>query len=97
MVKKCRLTMLKITHIARNSMFAILILEGKIIGKWVAELKRVCKQYLSEGKRIGLDLSEVRSVDKRGIKMLNDLATREVQLSNCSLNILNMMRSLSEW
>ncbi len=63
---------------------ATLKLEGRVIGPWVDELRRVCERVLASGARLTLDLSDVSFVDRAGIRLFRSLTERDVMLLNGS-------------
>ena len=62
----------------------LLALEGWLVGPWVDELRRESEQQLSESKALQLDLAKVLFVDPRGVALLRELASRQVECLNCS-------------
>ena len=61
-----------------------LVLEGRLVGPWVDELRKQSEQALSEAKTLTLDLAQVLFVDARGAALLRELAIRQVEHVNCS-------------
>jgi len=59
-------------------------LEGRLIGPWVEELRRLSDQALSQQKTVSLDLQKVWFVDLQGVDLLRDLASKKVTQINCS-------------
>jgi len=59
-------------------------LEGRLIGPWVEELRRLSDQALSQQKTVSLDLQKVWFVDLQGVDLLRDLASKKVAQVNCS-------------
>jgi ABC-type transporter Mla MlaB component len=59
-------------------------LEGRLIGPWVEELRRLSDQALSQQKVISLDLEKVWFIDLQGVDLLRDLAKKRVTQINCS-------------
>ena len=76
--------MLKISIINDSDQAIELQLEGKLVGPWVEELRRLSDEALSQQKNVSLDLKKVWFVDSRGVTLLNDLAKRQVSELNCS-------------
>ena len=76
--------MLKISIIHRADEGIQFQLEGKIIGPWVEELRRLSDQALSQQKVISLDLDKVWFIDPQGVELLRDLAKKRVTQINCS-------------
>ena len=59
-------------------------LEGKLVGPWIEELRRVTEQALTEGKKVSLDLEKLRFVDLEGVVLLRTLIAKNVKPLNCS-------------
>jgi len=59
-------------------------LEGRLIGPWVEELRRLSDQALSQQKTVSLDLQKVWFVDLQGVDLLRYLAKKQVTEINCS-------------
>jgi len=59
-------------------------LEGRLIGPWVEELRRLSDQALSQQKTVSVDLQKVWFVDLQGVDLLRDLAKKQVTQINCS-------------
>jgi ABC-type transporter Mla MlaB component len=59
-------------------------LEGRLIGPWVEELRRLSDQALSQQQVISLDLEKVWFIDPQGVELLRDLAKKRVTQVNCS-------------
>ena len=59
-------------------------LEGKLVGPWVEELRKLSDEALSLQKNVSLDLERVWFVDSHGVTLLRDLAKRQVSELNCS-------------
>ena len=76
--------MLKIVPVENPNGGARLLLEGQIIGPWVAELERACGPILSNGGGLELDLSSVSFLSREGVRLLWMLRDRQVALLHCS-------------
>ncbi len=59
-------------------------LEGRMIGAWVDEVRRSCRDALGRGATVTLDLSAVSFVDADGVVLLRELASRQVVLANAT-------------
>jgi ABC-type transporter Mla MlaB component len=59
-------------------------LEGKLVGPWVEELRRLSNAALARSEAVSLDLEKVWFVDSHGIALLKDLAKQKVAHLNCS-------------
>ena len=76
--------MLRIAIIHRADEGIQFQLEGRLIGPWVEELRRLSDQALSQQKTVSLDLQKVWFVDLQGVDLLRDLASKKVAQVNCS-------------
>jgi hypothetical protein len=52
-----------------------LMLEGRLVGPWIAELRRVCSEYGAPAttKKLTIDLCGLTSMDVSGQQLLQDL------------------------
>ena len=75
--------MLRLTRTNRHPDEIVLVLEGQLIGAWVGLLEEECVQLLLTERRVLLDLASVTFVDRRGARLLRDLAERTAGLINC--------------
>src|SRR5439155_14426592 len=62
----------------------ILILEGRVVGPWVEELRATCAPHLKDGHSLILDLTGVSFADAAGIELLAGLIERRIILANAS-------------
>ena len=76
--------MLRITEASASPSEAVLRLEGRVTGVWVAEAEKACDKVLKTGSRLTLDLADVAFVDRGGIALFQELSARGVTISNCS-------------
>ena len=76
--------MLKISQAGTPNHSVTLKLEGRVVGPWVEELRRICEPLLAENRAVKLDLAEVSYVDAEGVTTLNGFKARGVKLKNCS-------------
>ncbi len=76
--------MLRIEFVDGPSDATTLRLEGRVIGPWVDELRRVCERALASGGTLTLDLGDVSFVDRAGVRLLKSLTGRDVMLLNGS-------------
>jgi anti-anti-sigma regulatory factor len=78
--------MLRITEqTAAEGSGAVLRLEGRVTGLWVAELRReVDARYRPDGPPVVLDLEAVSYIDTAGIEFFDQVATA-IRVINCSL------------
>jgi ABC-type transporter Mla MlaB component len=71
-------------------------LEGKLVGPWVEELRKLSDQALSLQKNVSLDLERVWFVDSRGVTLLRDLAKRQVSELNCSQFVSQQLKEATQ-
>jgi hypothetical protein len=76
--------MLKITAITPMTQVCMLWLEGQLIGPWVKELERCCKDARANGGRLVLELAGVSFIDNDGLGFLQGLTDGAVTLINPS-------------
>jgi hypothetical protein len=76
--------MLKISEVGTPNHFITLKLEGRVVGPWVEELRRICELFLADERPLNLDLAEVSYVDPGGVAALNGFKARGASLNNCS-------------
>ena len=87
--------MLRIGAAAGTGKGRALSLEGRVIGPWVDELDRACREILATGAPLTLDLREVAFVDRDGLELLRDLVDRGVSVVNCPAFVCEQLRALS--
>ena len=85
--------MLKIVSIPNGSGPATLVLEGRLIGPWIEELRRSCEQAFGSSQGLTLDLAAVSFVDRGGLALLRSLADRHARLDNCSPFVAEQLRT----
>lgn len=76
--------MLKISVTSESVEATSFQLEGKLVGPWVEELRRLSDAALAKSEAVSLDLEKVWFVDSQGIALLRDLAKQKVAQLNCS-------------
>ena len=77
--------MLKVLSIADGKPDRRVIrIEGKLIGRWVPELKKFCEPMLTRGERFSLDCENLTFADAEGIALMRTLQHRQVPLLKCS-------------
>jgi ABC-type transporter Mla MlaB component len=69
-----------------------LVLEGRLVGPWVNELRKESERALSGAKNVTLDLGKVWFVDANGAALLRELAGRQVEQVNCSIFISQQLK-----
>jgi hypothetical protein len=87
--------MLKISQSGKGNHSITLKLEGRIVGPWVGELRRVCEMLLTEGRALKLDLTDMTYADADGVTALTGFKTRGVALKNCSPFVDEQLRSIA--
>ena len=85
--------MLKISQPGKAGQNFTLILEGRLVGPWVGELRLVCVSLLVNDRVVQLDLSDVSYADAQGVELLNNLKTRGVTLANGSPFLTEQLKS----
>lgn len=88
--------MLKISIIGDSDQAIQFQLEGKLVGPWVEELRRLSDEALSHHKNVSLDLERVWFVDSRGVTLLRDLAKRQVSELNCSQFVSQQLKEVAQ-
>lgn len=83
--------MLRIHHERVTSKEVILLVEGDLLGPWVEELRKTCDPFLSNGRKLSIDLSGVLFADRDGAALLRDLSRRQAQL-DCSPFLAELLR-----
>jgi ABC-type transporter Mla MlaB component len=92
MVSSEERAVLKISVTNQSSEATNFQLEGKLVGPWVEELRRVSDAALMTSEAVSLDLEKVWFVDSQGIVLLRDLAKRHVAQINCSQFISQQLK-----
>jgi ABC-type transporter Mla MlaB component len=85
-------TVLRISIVGDSEQSVRLVLEGRLVGPWVNELRKQTEQPLSEVKKVTLDLGKVWFVDPSGAALLRELADRQVEQVNCSIFISQQLK-----
>ena len=88
--------MLKISIINDSEQAIEFQLEGKLVGPWVEELRKLSDQALSLQKNVSLDLERVWFVDPHGVTLLRDLAKRQVSELNCSQFVSQQLKEATQ-
>jgi len=68
---------LKISIISDSDQAIELQLEGKLVGPWVEELRKLSDEALSLQKNVSLDLERVWFVDLHGVTLLRELTRKQ--------------------
>jgi ABC-type transporter Mla MlaB component len=85
--------MLRISPIESDNHHAILRLEGRVAGPWVAELSNACERLLGEGRPLELDFTDVSFVDSNGVALIARLASRGIAVAGCSPFVEEQLKS----
>ncbi len=85
--------MLKISQAGVPNHSVTLKLEGRVVGPWVEELRRICEPFLAKKGILKLDLAEVSYADAEGVAALNGFKSRGVILWNCSPFVEQQIKS----
>jgi len=88
-------TVLRISMINESEQRVRLSLEGWLVGPWVDELRKETEQHLSEAKALRIDLAKVLFADPRGVALLRELASRQVEHVNCSTFLSQQLKETS--
>ncbi|HEX4920890.1 MAG TPA: hypothetical protein VFV92_09135 [Candidatus Bathyarchaeia archaeon] len=88
--------MLKISIINDSEQAIEFQLEGKLVGPWVEELRKLSDEALSLQKNVSLDLERVWFVDSGGATLLRDLAKRQVSELNCSQFVSQQLKEATQ-
>lgn len=75
--------MVRLTRTTRLPHEVVIVVEGQIVAEWVGLLEEECRTLLATDQTVLLDLAGVSYVDRRGARLLRDLAARSVRLINC--------------
>jgi ABC-type transporter Mla MlaB component len=85
--------MLRISEGTMGSDSITFLIEGRVIGPWVVELRTFCERFLGKGYRLTLDLGDVSFVDRDGVAALRDLVSRKATLINCPLFLAEQLKN----
>jgi anti-anti-sigma regulatory factor len=85
--------MLKIVTLGNGHGTTTLILEGRLVGPWVEELRLACEKALASSAFLELDLSTVTFLDRQGVDLLRDLAGRRVSIVHCTPFVAEQLRA----
>jgi len=85
--------MLRITTVEEVGQTIRLKVEGRVVGEWVPELDHACTVLLAQKKKILLDFSGVRFIDRRGSEVLKNMLGERVNMIGASL----LVQRLLEW
>lgn len=88
--------MLRISVIRESDRAVEFQLEGKLVGPWVEELRKLGNEALSQQKAVSLDLARVTFVDGSGVVLLKDFARRQVSQLNCSQFLSQQLKEAAQ-
>ena len=88
--------MLKISVTNQSNEVTQFQLEGKLVGPWVEELRRLSDEALARQEAVSLDLEKVWFIDAQGIALLRDLAAKRVAQLNCSQFISQQLKEIAQ-
>lgn len=84
--------MLRISVVEGDGRGLTLYLEGRVMGPWVAELRRACERALAQGRGLTLDVAGVSFLDRDGVGLLRGLMHRQVAVTRCSPFVAEQLR-----
>lgn len=84
--------MLKISVTNESNEATQFQLEGRLVGPWVEELRRLSDDALARRQVVSLDLEKVWFIDAQGIALLRDLGRKRVAQFNCSQFISQQLK-----
>ena len=87
--------MLRISMISDSDEVITYRLEGRLVGAWVDELRRIGDEAFAQKKTLTLDLEGVRFADHSGITLLQELSQRQVSQLNCSQFLIQQIKELT--
>lgn len=96
MPAKATKPMLRISEIETTKSSVTLVLEGRMTGPWVREVRDFCQQLLGNGRHLNLNLAQLSFVDREGVNLLRNLTTRGVALTNYSPFIAERLKEVPE-
>jgi len=88
--------MLKISEAKSGGYAVTLCLEGRIIGPWIAELRRACEQILDHGRPLTLRLADVEFMEAEGVVLLIALRCRGVSITDSPPFIAEQLKTVPE-
>jgi ABC-type transporter Mla MlaB component len=70
-------------------------LEGRLVGPWVNELRRIGDEAFAQNKTLTLDLEGLRFADQYGVALLQELSQRQVSQLHCSQFLIQQMKEFT--
>jgi anti-anti-sigma regulatory factor len=80
--------MLRITMLQQQAARVVLVLEGRLSGAWVEELRKVCA---AAAGRVVLILTDVSGADEEGLKLLGELAAQGAELAGKGIAVRTLV------
>jgi hypothetical protein len=71
-------------------------LVGRVSGRWVDELRRVCMDALDAGLMVDVDMRDVSFVDGEGLRLFREFRGRRLRLNNCALFVAEQLKALEQ-
>ncbi len=87
--------MLRISTIERTDQVT-LRLEGRVVGPWVAEVRRLSGSMISRHGSLTLDLGGVSFIDSDGLALFRELQQGQVIFLNCSTFIAEQLKGVDD-
>ncbi len=84
---------LRITEAKRTPTQAHFVLEGRLVGPWIAELRTAVMDADASGGKVHLDLSGVHFVDAEGLSLLHGLLHQGVEIKAASPYIRELLKT----
>ncbi len=85
--------MLRIAFAESGNGSTTLKLEGRVVGPWVEEVKRLSEAVLASGVTLIFDLSDVSFVDREGVELFGSLRDRHALFRNPSVFVAEQLKS----
>ena len=89
--------MLKMIRTDRPGNHSDLKIEGRVIGPWVDEVRRVSGEILATGARLTIDLSEVSFVNREGVELFRELRGHHRVIVTSSGFVAEQLKSCERW
>ncbi|HKY32670.1 MAG TPA: hypothetical protein VJV23_09060 [Candidatus Polarisedimenticolia bacterium] len=75
--------MLRIEVVEATRDRTTLLLEGDLVGPWVAVLERTWREALARSTTVRLDLTGVGYIGRKGLDLIRRLADQRLAIVNC--------------
>lgn len=85
--------MLLITEMRRTRGRCRMELQGRLVGPWVDELRRVTRETGPGCDQVVLDVSDLSFVDRGGVALLRELTTHGIHLDGVTPYIAALLES----